>query len=331
MKKKTIIVTGASGFIGKFLIKELIKNKNNFVVGVYYKSNYHKLKKEFRDKVKWLKVNLVKDNLNKILPNADVVYHLSGYYPVSSSAHEADTLKKINLLATKRLAATCKYLNIKQFIFISSIAACEASKDLIINEDNGYPITIYGRIKKKAETELFNISKGHYNLTVLRPTSIFGENHKGTIYQIAKIIKKRMFVKFGRNTCYVNFYYVKDFVDLLVKIKLKKIFFNQIFIVADKPLKLETLVYVIQKTLKLKKKLNYFPLFTGYVVAFFFELISLFNKKYLLFSTKKLNKLNNKVIYSNKKISKLTTFKYRHGVIAGIIRSINWYKKTNLL
>lgn len=140
-----------------------------------------------------------------------------------------------------------------------------------------------------------------------------------------------MFVKFGRNTCYVNFYYVKDFVDLLVKIKLKKIFFNQIFIVADKPLKLETLVYVIQKTLKLKKKLNYFPLFTGYVVAFFFELISLFNKKYLLFSTKKLNKLNNKVIYSNKKISKLTTFKYRHGVIAGIIRSINWYKKTNLL
>jgi len=331
MGKKKILVTGASGFIGKFLIKELIKNKNNHVIGVYNNSNYLSLKKEFGKKVDWLKIDLVKDNLANVLPDVDLVYHLSGYYTSSSNSYELTKLKKINLIGTKKLATAYKSLKIKQFIFISSIAACELSKDSIINEENGLPQSLYGKIKKKTENELFRISKGSYNVTVLRPTAIFGEHHKGTLFEIAKIIKKIKFVKFGSDVCYTNFYYVRDFVNLLVRIALQKQFFNKVFIAADKPHKLETIIFEIQNSLNYEKRIYFLPLWLGYIFAATFELIFLIIGRYKLFSFKRLTNMNNKVQFSNKKITKLLSINNQYGVLKGIVRTIRWYKEMRML
>jgi len=141
MKKNRILVTGASGFVGKFLIKKLLRNENNTIVALYNNSIVSDLNADFNSQISWVKVDLVNDNVSDILLDIDIVYHLAGYSSMGSTTKELNLLNKVNVIATQRLANACKSLSIKHFIFVSSVAVCESSADLIINEKNGLPLT----------------------------------------------------------------------------------------------------------------------------------------------------------------------------------------------
>jgi len=335
MKKNRILVTGASGFVGKFLIKKLLRNENNTIVALYNNSIVadlnSDLNSDFNSQISWVKVDLFSDNVSDILLDIDIVYHLAGYSSMGSTTKELNLLNKVNVIATQRLANACKSLPIKHFIFVSSVAVCESSADLIINEKNGLPLTPYGKSKKKAEELLIGASKGHYNVTILRPTALFGEYHKGSVYEMVKKIQEKRFVKFGPGNSLTNFYYIKDFVNLLVHVCCNKSTYNQVFIVSDSPYELNIVVNWMLHCLNYKNRILQFPIWFGYILATFFEFISFLINKPLLFSYRRLHAMTNKTLFSNNKISKVVDMNCKYGVHKGLVRTIKWYKKTGIL
>ena len=209
--KRKILVTGGSGFVGSFLIQELLRDESNTIIVMYNSSQAPDTYEEPASKLRWIKADIVKDDLTNLVSGVDTVYHLAGYSSLSSSSSEVDRLNAVNVKGTRRVAEACTSAQVKQLIFVSSIAACEVSTELVIDEINGYPVTEYGLSKKRAEELLIEGSINSYELTILRPTALFGENHEGSVLELVKKIQERRFLIFGSGESNTNFLYMNQY------------------------------------------------------------------------------------------------------------------------
>lgn len=114
-----------------------------------------------------------------------------------------------------------------------------------IDEESGVPVSAYGRSKKAAEQLLMEMAGNGFEVTVLRPTALFGENHLGSVYELAKLIDQGRFFLFGRGNGQTNFYYIRDFVDVLSAVQHDPRTFGQTFIAADESIALRELAFLI--------------------------------------------------------------------------------------
>lgn len=163
-----IIITGASGFVGKNLSRHLKENQHEVV-----------------------EISLRNENwtLDK---SSDVVIHLAG------KAHDTKNISKeidyylVNTELTK--AVFDKFLNsgIRDFFYFSSVKAVADTVDGILDEDaTPNPKTPYG--KSKLEAERYLLSKqlpDGKRLFIIRPCMIHGSGNKGNLNLLYQIIKK---------------------------------------------------------------------------------------------------------------------------------------------
>ena len=107
--RKKILVTGASGFAGRFLSNYLTKKKFNITNIVYKNRNLNKGKKINLTK----KINL-KDSF-------DWVIHTAAYHKICDFKNNSKAKSKKNILMVKNLINFSKARKIKNFIFFSTI------------------------------------------------------------------------------------------------------------------------------------------------------------------------------------------------------------------
>jgi UDP-glucose 4-epimerase len=330
-KRNNILVTGASGFVGQYLLERLIQTNCDKIVAVHNNPLKESTKIRCGDNIIWKNTNLIKDDCGELLIDIDVVFHLAGYSSIATSKDEIDTMESVNIDVTKKLAEKCLPLSVRHFIFVSSVSACEGCPSERIDETNGVPITPYGDSKKRAEDILFEIADGQYAVTILRPTALFGEYHQGSLYELVKSIKYHRFVIFGSGNNLTNFYYIRDFIELLINVKDNNKAFNQVFIASDNAFRLIILIEWIVVSLKYKYYIVKMPLWVGYLVGYIFDITSLFTKISFPFSLRRLKAMTRDVVYSNRKIKNILDIKQIYGVQQGINNTIEWYDNNGLL
>lgn len=330
MPERRILVTGGSGFVGGFLIQALLKDERNNVKAIYNTNTASVIVEDVGSKLTWIKADIVKDDLKSVVSDIDIVYHLAGYSSVSSASSEVALLNAINVVGTQRVAEVCKASKVKHLIFVSSVAACEGSIDLEIDEFNGYPVTEYGVSKKRAEDLLIDASENSFELTILRPAALFGENHEGSVFELVKKIHERRFVIFGSGKSYTNFLYIRDFVELLLLVKEDQRAYGQIFIASDAPMQLNTFVKLIVDALGLQFRVMKVPAVIGFIAAVLFDILSPLLRQTLPLSQRRLRAMLNRKIYVNRKIKKVMGVNFKYGVKEGLLRSISYYRKIGL-
>jgi len=331
MQKRKILVTGGSGFVGGFLIQGLLKDERNIVKAVYNSNFPGDILDFVGSNLTLTKVDIVGDDLKNLVSDIDIVYHLAGYSSVSSASSELALLNTINVLGTQRLVEACLESNVKQFIFVSSVAACECSIDSEIGELNGYPVTEYGKSKKRAEEVITNASKNMFEFTILRPTALFGENHEGSVFELVKKIHERRFVIFGSGRSYTNFLYIRDFVDLLLLVKDDQRAYGQIFIASDTPVQLDTFVNLIIDGLGLQLRIMRLPVSIGLIAALLCDILSVLLRRPFPLSRRRLRAMLYQKIYVNQKIKEKMAVNFKYGVKEGLLRSISYYREIGLL
>ena len=107
MKRNNILVTGASGFVGQFLLERLIQTDCNKIVAMHKKPLNKSIKERFGDQITWNNTDLVSGDCCGLLSDIDIIFHLVGYSSVSASKEEIDYLQKINVDITEKLAVDC--------------------------------------------------------------------------------------------------------------------------------------------------------------------------------------------------------------------------------
>ena len=122
-----ILVTGASGFIGRHFV---IAVSDKFRLFCVARRSQKEVSVPYKDTIHWLQADISKwDNLLKIYEyinkhgGVDYVLHLAGYYDFTLKKNPV--YEQVNVIATRHLLELSNMMQIKRFIFSSSIAACK--------------------------------------------------------------------------------------------------------------------------------------------------------------------------------------------------------------
>jgi len=208
-----ILITGASGFIGSFIVEEALKRGFETWAAIRKSSSKEWLQDE---RIRFIELNLSsKAQLVEQLRGQDFDYvvHAAG---VTKCLNKAD-FHRINTEGTKNLVEALIEVEmpLKRFVFVSSLSIFGAIKEqqpyeAIRESDTPQPNTEYGRSKLAAEQYLEK--KKGLPYIILRPTGVYGPREKD-YFIMAKSIQQHSDFAVGYKRQDITFVYVKDVVQ----------------------------------------------------------------------------------------------------------------------
>lgn len=243
METKRIFVTGATGFIGRHLVKELAQQGHIVTCLVR--------KPEKMINFAHIGLRLVTGNLTgfekwkKCVNGQDVVFHLAAIRGEFKIPWE--TYYKVNVDATRRLVEISAQCGASKFFYISSVGVHGTSPlQVPADEQTPYnPDSYYHKSKMLAEQTVLKWVNS-LNITVIRPTITYGPNDVGFLYRVAKIAKNGFFPTAGQGENKIHILHAKGLVQTLIRAMGNNSTSGQIYIIADKsPIKLRELVQFI--------------------------------------------------------------------------------------
>lgn len=225
---KKILITGASGFIGSFIVEEALRLNMETWAAIrptssrryLQDSRIHFIELDFSSEEK-LRQQLEPHQFNYIV-------HAAG---VTKCLHSED-FYRINTEGTKNLVQAVRSLGmpLEQFVYLSSLSVFGAIREQppyhdIKEDDNPNPNTAYGKSKLMAENILFSTvgedkSDGtpadgcakSFPFVILRPTGVYGPREKD-YFLMVKSIKEHTDFAVGFKQQDITFVYVKDVVQ----------------------------------------------------------------------------------------------------------------------
>jgi UDP-glucose 4-epimerase len=220
-----IFITGATGFIGRKLVKAI---DANIIILSRQNHNHHET----------IVLNLQEDNIpDQALNGIDTVFHLAGFAHDMRDANKAlDLYQKINVDATVQLASLAVKSGVKKFIFVSSVKAGGSStSEVCINEEEqSNPEGIYGKSKREAELKLLKIGKeSSMHVSIIRPSLVYGPNVKGNLQLMLSGIKKGWFPPLPETNNKRSMIHVDDLVRAILLVADDDRANGEIFIATD--------------------------------------------------------------------------------------------------
>jgi nucleoside-diphosphate-sugar epimerase len=185
-----VALTGATGFIGQYLLKELPKRGYRVRVLLRRPSV---VPLEFASAV--IGDLAQAQNLSQALAGVDAVIHSAGIAHAMSGVPE-DDYRLLNTEATIRLAQAAQRAGARRFVFLSSIRAqCGPVADAVQTETvEPMPIDGYGRSKLAAEQGLAALD---LDWVALRPVLVHGPGVKGNMAALLRLARSRLPLPFG--------------------------------------------------------------------------------------------------------------------------------------
>ena len=179
-KKKTLMITGASGFIG-----------TNFI-------------ERYKDKYNIVPVDLLKVKPEEIeFKDVDTVLHLAALVHQMNGAPR-EKYFEVNTELTKKIAEAAKKNKVKHFVFYSTVAVYGAhgslnEKLILTKESKVNPKTPYAQSKWEAEKILKNLKSNNFKISILRPPMVHGKNCPGNMKRLEKLVKVFPILPFGND------------------------------------------------------------------------------------------------------------------------------------
>lgn len=218
-KGSSILITGASGFIGSFIVEGALERGFRTWAGMRAGSSKAYLQDE---RISFCMLDFSRpEELRKQLAahkaehgSFDYVVHCAG---VTKCKDKRD-FDRVNYGQTKLFADTLRELDMvpRQFIFISTLSVFgpihEETYQPIDEHDTPHPNTAYGESKLKAEQYLQSLQNFPY--VIYRPTGVYGPREKD-YYLMAKSIRNHVDTAVGFRRQDLTFVYVKDIVQAL--------------------------------------------------------------------------------------------------------------------
>jgi len=282
-----VLVTGARGFIGSFLVEALI-NRGDHVRCL------------LRDKAPgWLSgldFEMAKGdltdvgNLKKAVKGVDCIYHVAG---ITKASHRSD-FDKINFEGTRNLLQATSELNgsIRRFVLVSSLAATGPSRNgrPRTESEPAAPISDYGRSKLRAE-EVTREYGQKFPITIIRPPAVFGPRDKD-IFEIFKYAQKGWRVTLTGGPRYTSIVFVKDLIaGLLLAAKKEEAIGQTYFMCNDDFYAIRDLEDEIAAVLGKNLRTLRLPVQLAFLVASVFDLVGKMTGRAPLLNLDKLREL----------------------------------------
>lgn len=256
-----VLVTGASGFVGKHLCDALLRQGKSVRVSV--RSNNYQNKNV--DIVNIVDINGSTD-WQATLVNIHTVIHLAARVHVMNdkSRDPLGAFRNVNVNGTLNLAEQAANAGAKRFIFLSSVKVngeFTGSNQLFSEIDTADPKDAYGISKFEAEQGLLLIAqKTGMEVVIIRSPLIYGAGVGANFASMIRAIKSRIPLPLGAIDNKRSFVYIGNLVSLMMRCIDHPKAANQVFMVSDgSDLSTTELLYLCADALGMKVRLLPIP------------------------------------------------------------------------
>lgn len=231
----SLLLTGSSGFLGKYLLQGVIARGYEFKL----------LSRSLLGSIAIDKQILVNDfkaisRSDDMFSDIDIVVHCAARVHIMNdgSSNPLEAFREVNTCGTLNLAQQAADGGVKRFIFISSIKVNGESTELghpFKSDDIFIPTDSYGLSKYEAEVGLKKIAEQTgMEVVVIRPTLVYGPGVKANFASLMNLVSKGAPLPFGCITANKrSLVSVNNLVDLIVTCIHHPKAVNQVFLVSD--------------------------------------------------------------------------------------------------
>jgi UDP-glucose 4-epimerase len=251
-----ILITGANGFIGSHLCRELSNR------GIRFRATARN--SNINNYADFVSCDLeTAESLYQLIDGCEVVIHLAGRAHVTNN-DSWEKYQVANEFVTQRLANAAAQSGTARFVYLSSIKVNGESNESgqpFRSSDNPVPLDNYGRSKLAAELilqEICNASTMEY--VIIRPVLVYGKGVKANFSALISAVKRGLplpiaGVKNTRSMIGIN-----NLIDLIVNICTNPKAANQTFLASDgNDISTPALVQLIAKSLNRPARIFPFP------------------------------------------------------------------------
>ncbi|MGB2601564.1 MAG: NAD(P)-dependent oxidoreductase [Candidatus Omnitrophota bacterium] len=183
-----ILVTGATGFIGKNLVNNLLEKGHEVVCIVRKTSKVDYLKEK---KVSLVVADLLdSDEVEKVFSEIgpEAVFHCAA----AVMENNEGKLHNVNVTSTRNICKACYGNNIRRLVYLSSIAVISGNVKVPLTDDLPYKAnSSYGRSKIEAEKVVMDFREKGLTAAVIRPCMVYGEDEPHGLDKMLRAVAAR--------------------------------------------------------------------------------------------------------------------------------------------
>jgi len=177
-KLPSIIITGASGFIGHNFLETIWDNYKIYAIA---RRSRNEARIPFHKNIKWIQCDIANslavENAKKQILNeggADFILHLAAYYDFKYENNPE--YHRTNVVGTGNMLKMARSLEIKRFIFVSSLAACKFPEENLAVSEKTPPDAdfAYAKSKKLGEEMMKEYSKW-FPCSIVRLAAVYSD------------------------------------------------------------------------------------------------------------------------------------------------------------
>ncbi|WP_148863378.1 UDP-glucose 4-epimerase family protein [Marinobacter fonticola] len=233
-EKPNALVTGANGFVGRFLLNRLRTSDNFNASGSVRAAN-----KSTTNNLTAIGAIHGKTDWSSALNGKQLVVHTAARAHImqDNAVDPLSEFRKINVDGTESLARQSAAAGVRRFVFISSIKVNGeqtnpgkpfTASDLVATDDP------YGISKLEAEQKLWAIGRETgMEIVVIRPTLVYGPGVKGNFASLIRLVQKGLPLPFGAISNKRSLVGLDNLVDLIIACLDHPAAANQVFLVSD--------------------------------------------------------------------------------------------------
>lgn len=227
----SVLVTGAGGFVGAYLVKTLLEN------AIHVKAlstrpietlALHSYKLSLRSEF------LCEDV--KFLNGVNCIVHLAGLaHRKGLDVPSEEEYMQVNYHYPLKLARLAVDNGVKRFVFVSTIGVCGGANTSPFDfRSPSCPVGDYAQSKYRAEQALTDFAKKTgLELVIIRPPLVYGKGAPGNFAALLSVAKKNLPLPLGSLGNSRSFVYVENLVDLIKLCTEDPKAANEIFLVSD--------------------------------------------------------------------------------------------------
>lgn len=205
-----VLVTGATGFIGRHLVKKLAKDKRYEIFCLLRNLKKAKL-------LESLDIEIIsgditdKQFLEKLNGYSfDLIFHCAACVENSNP----EKLKTVNVEGTRNICELALNQGVSRLIYLSSVAVVSGNKEVPLIEDLPLAATNpYGESKLEAEKVVWEYRDKGLPVVILRPPMVYGEDEPHMLTILLKLLKWRILPLVNQGMSKLHLVYIENVVS----------------------------------------------------------------------------------------------------------------------
>jgi nucleoside-diphosphate-sugar epimerase len=233
-----VLVTGATGFIGRHLVDALLRRGHRVSCVVRRASEIPPAL--HAEPVVRIEIDDIAGDIDWAprLQGVDAVVHLAARVHVmqETAADPLESFRRVNALGTRRLAEAAVAAGVRRFVYVSSIKVNgESTSDAPFRADDApAPADPYAVSKLEAERRLWGLAaKSATEFVVVRPPLVYGPGVKGNFARLVQWVERGLPLPLGAIRNRRSLLAVENLVDFLGVCLVHPRAAGEVFLVAD--------------------------------------------------------------------------------------------------